>query len=363
MAPFILWVFIGPRLLRSLGRDKLIFKQLTNTHPRFKTLGNAILFQSIIISLFTIFMYYLYIGNQSDPYKLIHEVFIILVLFVLSIVMLILPKFRRMYKNRTSFKVFGGKFLPYVFVLLFIGMSLAYGSYTQEWHLFLKAGSLIFLGIPIFFLINIFYNPEITRMINNNSSWFSLIFEFYSLPKRIRKKIVTIFGDITGKKVFEFGSGIGTLTLELAKAVGPTGIIETVDLSESNLKIVNKRAKKKNQSHIKTVHDEHMISRIHPDIHGADLIFSVGSIEYIQNLQKVLTEMANLLPENGRICIVEYGDFFGFMPDSGWKSNLEELNKVFIRAGFRIRLIKWKGLFWNYIVIYGIKTNRDVVVI
>jgi ubiquinone/menaquinone biosynthesis C-methylase UbiE len=242
-------------------------------------------------------------------------------------------------------------------------MGISFGIFTQEWHIFLKAGTLIVMGIPIYFMLNIFYNPEATRKINDQFSFLSLWFENYSLPKSVREKIVNMFGDIHGKKIFEFGASIGTITLELAKAVGPTGRIEAVDLSESNIKVLKKRLIKHHHTQVRAFHDKHMINRVHPEIKEADMIFSVGSIDYIQNLQKVLKEMADILPENGKICIVEYSDFFGFIPDSGWKSNLEELEKVFERAGFKIRMIKWKGFFWNYICIYGIKTDEEIVVI
>lgn len=364
ISPFILWVFIGPNLLRSLGRDRLILKQLSEIHPKFKTPGKGILFQSIVMAIFTIFMYFLYMNHHHDPYKLVHEVFVILVLFILAITVMIVPIFRRRYQHtKRTFKLPGGRVVPYIIVATFIFMGVSFGMYTQEWHVFLKAATLVLIGIPIYFLLNIFYNPEATRRVNDQLSFLSLWFENYSLPKSIRRKIVGIFGDITGKHIFEFGASIGTITLELAKAVGPSGSVEAVDLSESNIKLLRKRLARRNHTHVKAIHDEHMINRVHPEIKEADVIFSVGSIDYIQDLQKVLKEMADILPENGRICIVEYSDFFGIIPDSGWKSNLEELEKVFQRAGFRIRMLKWKGFLWNYICIYGIKTDKEIVVI
>ena len=363
IAPFILWVFIGPKLLRSLGKDRLILEQLTELHHKFKTPSKGILFQTIIITAFTGFMYFLYINHHHDPYKLIHEVFVALVLFILSITLAIIPILRNKIKKQRDFKVFGGKIIPFIIIFFFISISFFFGKYSGEWHIFYKAFTLIILGIPIYFLLNIFYNPQVVRKLNDEFAFLALIFENYSMPKEIRRKIVSMFGKLEGKKIFEFGSGIGTLTLELAKEVGPSGRVETVDFSEKNVKILEKRLKKNNYSHVKTIHDPHMINRIHPEISDVDIIFSVGNIDYVQDLQKVLKEMADILPENGRICIVEYSNFFGFIPDNGWKSNLEELTKIFRRAGFSIRIVRWKSFLWDYICIYGLKTHKEIIMI
>ena len=73
--------------------------------------------------------------------------------------------------------------------------------------------------------------------------------------------------------------------------------------------------------------------------------------------------MNRLLPEAGRICFVEYVNFFRFLPDAPWISNLERLKKIFREAGFSVKVEKRHGFLWNYLFVYGIKSEVDVPVI
>ena len=115
---------------------------------------------------------------------------------------------------------------------------------------------------------------------------------------------------------------------------------------------------------VKVIHDEHFISRVHPDVPRVDMIFSVGNLSYIQDIERVLKDMHSLLPENGQICLVEYVNYFwGVIPNQPWLDNIEELEKLFRKIGFSIRIKKKRGFFWQYLYIYGIKSDYDVLVI
>ncbi|PIY60272.1 hypothetical protein COY95_02615, partial [Candidatus Woesearchaeota archaeon CG_4_10_14_0_8_um_filter_47_5] len=67
-----------------------------------------------------------------------------------------------------------------------------------------------------------------------------------------------------------------------------------------------------------------------------------------------------LLPDGGRICLIEYGDFFGIMPNIEWLSNNAEIEETFRKRGFSVRVERLRGLFWRFIVIYGVKYPEDV---
>lgn len=234
----------------------------------------------------------------------------------------------------------------------------------NAWPLFKRIISFVAFGIPIYFLLNIYYNPDMLFKTVNSTARINQILEGIILPKPIRQDILKMFGDLRGKKVLEFGGGVGTLTLPLAEMVGPEGCVYTTDLSPNNLKILNSRVLKKGHQHVTAIHDEHLISRVHPDIPSVDIIFSVGNLSYIQDLRKVLRDMHALLPENGRICFVEYVDyFFGIIPNQPWINKQEELQKLFREIGFSVHIRKRGGTFWKYLYIYGIKSEYDVPVI
>jgi hypothetical protein len=70
--------------------------------------------------------------------------------------------------------------------------------------------------------------------------------------------------------------------------------------------------------------------------------------------------MNRILPDAGGICFVEYVNFFRFLPDAEWLSNTDRLKRVFREAGFSVQIEKKHGFLWNYLFIYGIKSERDV---
>ena len=132
-----------------------------------------------------------------------------------------------------------------------------------------------------------------------------------------------------GRTVLEFGAGVGTLTLQLAEEVGPGGKVYSTDLSESNIRIINKRLKKANIKHVEVIHDKHQVNRLHPDIQKVDAVVSVSMMSYLQDPDKVLREINQVLPEGGEIFFVEYVDFFGILPNAKWLSNLENIRNIF----------------------------------
>jgi len=82
---------------------------------------------------------------------------------------------------------------------------------------------------------------------------------------------------------------------------------------------------------------------------------------YIQNVSKVLKELYKLLPSNGKICMVEYVDYFGVIPNVKWLNDIEHIEKVFKEAGFSVHVRKKKEFFWTYVIISGIKISGDTV--
>jgi ubiquinone/menaquinone biosynthesis C-methylase UbiE len=185
-------------------------------------------------------------------------------------------------------------------------------------------------------------------------------FEDFLLPKKVRKEITNLFEDLETKRVLEYGAGVGTLTIHLANIIGPKGKIFATDLSKKNLKILKKRLEKKYIKHVNLIHDPHHVSRVHPTVESVDIIFSVGMLSYMQDVNKILKEMNNLLPEDGKVCFVEYVDFFGVIPNVAWLENSERIKSVFKKAGFSVRIKKKKSLFWKYLYVYGMKSEKSV---
>jgi amino acid transporter len=344
-----------PRLILALARDKLFISQLADVHPTFKTPHKAIIFQTIAMLIV--------LGMAFGEYTTLLSLLLPLGLIIYIFTVLTVPIFRRKFPDvERSFKVpFAnlGSFLVIVFLISLITVWI-----TQEPNalkLLLLGLSFVAIGIPIYLLLEIYYNPDTIVKVNDALAYLTLLTEKIILPKKVRTEIFTLLGNIQGKTILEFGCSVGTLTLGLAERVGPSGRIYATDLSKKDLIITNNRMIKKGHGHVVVIHDEHQMNRVHPDVPHVDAIVSIGMMGYLQDVKKVLAEMRDLLPYKGKIVFVDYADFFKVIPNVAWLSDDKTIEKIFREAGFSVYVTRKKGLFWNYVYVYGIKFHENIV--
>jgi hypothetical protein len=77
----------------------------------------------------------------------------------------------------------------------------------------------------------------------------------------------------------------------------------------------------------------------------------------------VLEELSSIMPDRGRIVFVEYVNFFHIIPDAEWLCSEPRLKLLFNEAGFSVHIRKGRGLFWNYLFVYGLKSEEEVLII
>lgn len=357
------WIVSAPRLLLAMADDKLLPGQFRKIHPIFKTPYKAIFFQTILTSCIVI------VGFESYEFLLHMLVPLATILYCgVMISLLVLRKTKPEHKRymKTPFANIG---IPIVLVFL-ISLIFLWASETHgAWSTLSFSGSLVVLGLPIYMLVEVYYNPKSIVKINDFFARFTLFTENVSIPKKIINKIFLYIGDLKNKTVLEYGSNIGSITIPLLKEVGEHGKVYATDISIKHLNITKKRVKKyfKNEPHIyeslKIMHDDEQMLRIHPSIPYADVIVSFGMISYVQDMKKILKDMHNILPENGEICLIEYADYFNIIPNADWLTSDEEIKQMFLNSGFSVRVIREKGLLWNYILIYGVKSEKKFAII
>ncbi len=343
----------GPRLLLAMARDKLFIEQLADRSPRTGTPAKAILFQGIVSALVLLAAF----GN----YTLLLSIMVPLALCMYIPTVLSVPLLRRTRPGRRAFNAPLGSFGPYISSGIFIAALVGWIVLTPTAFGTLKfIASLILFGIPIYLLLSIYYNPSTQLFFMDALAYPALFLENVILPKGVREKMLNLFGDLTGKTVLEFGAGVGSLTLHLAERVTKKGKVYAVESGARNVDLLLKRIEKRKHTHVIGIRDEHITNRLHPDVQKVDVVFSTGMLGYIQDKQKVLKEIARVMPEGGKICFMEWVDYFGLLPNPIWLTDLKLLRREFKRAGFSVRIEKVKGLFWNYLLVYGVKTDQDV---
>jgi len=342
----------GPRLLLGLARDKLFIEQLADVHPKYQTPYKAIIFQAIVSIIVIIF------GFGRYEYLLELLVPIALMMYISILISIPILRYRKPNHPR-PFKVWFGKVGPIVISVIYAATVIAWLVVTPDAYSKFNLGlSFIFFGIPIFLLLESYYDPEYIKRINDSFAHLSVLFESMSFPNDFKKELLNYFqDDLLDKTVLDYGSGVGALTLHLADIVGPKGKVYATDLSHTNVEILLKRISKRGYKNIEVIHDEHQVNRVHPSVRNVDAVFSVGMLGYIQNVSKVLKELYRILPRNGKICMVEYVDYFWVIPNVKWLSSTEQIEKVFKEAGFSVHVKKKRRLFWTYVIIYGIKTS------
>lgn len=342
-----------PRLILALARDKLFISQFSSIHERFKTPYKAIIFQAIVS---------LAVFGMAGRYKPLLSLLLPLGFIMYFFVILSVPLLRNKepYANRT-FKVPLATLTSIILLLFIVGIMAAWVASDSSAINTLKLGaSLIFVGVPIYLLLEFYYDPDAIIKLNDALAYLTLLTEKIILPKRVINEVLALLGDIKGKKVLEFGCSVGTLTMRLAEAVNPNGGVYATDLSEKELLITKKRLLKKGHSHVIVVHDRHQVNRVHPSIPHVDAIVSIGMMGYLQDVQKVLKEMRDLVPYGGKIVFVDYADFFKVIPNVAWLSSDKVIDKMFRDAGFSVFVTRKKGLFWNYVYVYGIKFHENI---
>ncbi len=357
------WVVSTPRLIMAMTRDRLFLAQFKKIHPRYHSPYKAIIFQAFVTSIFIFFGF----GSFETLLKLL----VPLVLFLYSVVCLDVARLRRQKPEiKRPFKAPFGGVLPYFVVMIFVLLIILWLNYEPSSMRIVFLGlSFVFFGIPLYFLIELYNDPKMIQKVNDAFAFLGFISESFELPMAIKKEIFELLGDLRGKKVLEFGCNEGALTEYLAMEVGPYGKVYATNISEKELLITEQRLKKRRRksgavlSDVELIYDAEHTSRIHPSVGYVDVAVSVGMLSYLTDVKKVLKELNALMPEHGKICFVEYVNFFKVLPDAEWLTDINNIKKIFREAGFAVHVKKRKYLFWNYLFIYGMKTSDEIVYI
>jgi amino acid transporter/precorrin-6B methylase 2 len=349
------WIVAAPRLLLSMASDKLFIAQLAKIHPKHNSPYMAIWFQAIIVII-------LILVSSAAYETLLHLLLpLALLQYTAVAIALIILRFRQKERKR-YFKAPAGIFGASAMIVFFFAMLATWAIQdTGAIQTFKLAGSLIITGIPIFFLLKIYYDPDAIIKLNDMFAYFAYVAEKLMLPKNVKKEILLLSGDLKGKTVLEYGCSIGTLTTELAGRVSASGKIFATNISAKELMISKRRIKARGHEHVVFIHDQHQANRIHPLVPQVDTVISFGMLSYIQDVRKVLEEMSDITKDGGNVIMVDWVNFFHIIPDVEWLTHDDMIREIFREAGFAVNVVRKKGLFWDYLYIHGIKRKSKIV--
>lgn len=356
-----------PWLLLALARDKLFLGHFSSLHPRFGTPHYAIMFQTVVLT-------FLLVIALADYEKLLQLLVPMAAVLYVSMLVAVVVLRKKMPEKDRPFRVLLSPVGPLLVSLFFV--SIIAGWIMQDpganfSHLRTSA-SLMFFGIPLYLLVELYYDP---KMITNVNDMFAYVSFFLQKITRsgssIRKEVLGFFGqDVVGKTVLEFGCGIGSLTLQMADVIGPEGKLYAVHFAKNNIKIAKKRIDIKRwetdewaYKHVQVIHDPDQMNRVHPEVIYADATVSIGMLSYIQDVKKILAELYAIMPIGGKLCVVENTDFFHIIPNVEWLSSDREIEKLFRDAGFAVKVKRKRGLLWNTVFVHGIKFTGQTVYI
>ncbi|MEM0231340.1 MAG: amino acid permease [Candidatus Woesearchaeota archaeon] len=344
-------IITTPRLIYALARDRLFLSQMVKIHPTHKTPYNAIIFQTIVGILM------LFIGMGKYQVFLSLVVPLSLIMYIPIILAVTILRFKKPFLERKFKAPFGviGPILISIFFIFIIWNWLQ--SMPSSINLFLLGISLTASGIPVYFLLQLYYNPKAIILVNDFFAYLAFLTENYFLPRGVRDEILELLGNIKDKKVLEFGCGVGTLTMHLAEAVTKKGRVYATDISEREIKITRGRLKRAGHEHVIVLHEKK--DSIHRQIKKIDAAVSVAALGYIQDLKYVLKEINSRLKKHGRIVFLEYDKFFWILPNIEWLSDDNRIKEIFRECGFYVQVERKQGLFWQYIYIYGNKIRNE----
>jgi len=343
------WIVSEPRLILAMAKDKLFLKQFAAIHPKYSTPHKAILFQTGLTTILVI------IGAGS--YETLLKILVPLVLIMYAAVMLSVTVLRyRQPKQTRYYKAPLGKIGPVIVAAILLSL-IGYWMFATEgaFSLLRIAFSFVLLGIPVYLLLELYYNPKAIAVANDLLAYFALWFENLTLPKRLRKKMLTLLGHVQGKTVLELGCTVGTLTKTLAREVGKDGKVIATDISLKNIKITTNRMKR--HPHVTILHHKNP-NTLHPKIPAIDAVVAEGTLGYTEKISSLLQQLNKKMHRGDKLCFLEYDRFFRIIPNIPWLTKDDSIRTVFAKNGFDVQVLRKRGLFWQYVYIYGKKAKN-----
>ncbi|MCW6005279.1 methyltransferase domain-containing protein [Micromonospora sp. CPCC 205371] len=118
-----------------------------------------------------------------------------------------------------------------------------------------------------------------------------------------RQEVLRLLALTPGEAVLDIGSGPGLLTTEMAQAVGPTGQVCGIDVSDSMLTLARNRAVPPDSAPVEYRHGG-ADAVPYPDV-SFDVVVSTQVLEYLTDIPAALAEAFRVLRPGGRLLVLD----------------------------------------------------------
>ncbi len=342
------WVVSAPRLILSMAKDNLFFKNFAEIHPKYSTPYKAIILQMVISSILVI------IGAGS--YFLLLEILLpmLLVLYIAVVLSVVVLRHRQP-KTKRYFTVPFGKVGPVIVSIIFLALMGVWLTTTHGAMDKLQlALSIILLGIPFYLLFEMYYDPKIIVFMRSFFSELTNLTNNMMFPVSKRKKMIKLLGiNLNNKKVLDFGCSVGALTTILSKKVGDKGKVYATDESKHSLEIASRKVIRNKITNVTLLQDK--INEVNKKVPKVNAIVGVSTLGFVSDDKKVLKQLNKRLKVGDPFCFMEYDKFFSVIPNIEWVGDDKKIKKLFSSAGFSVKVLRKQGVAWQYIYMYGKK--------
>lgn len=152
-----------------------------------------------------------------------------------------------------------------------------------------------------------------------------------------RFEVLKAIGVYPGMTVADVGAGTGFYTMLFARAVGSYGTVYAVDISESFIADIERRAAEYRVENVETIVNDQEDTGLPAD--SVDLVFVCDTYHHFEYPRSMLGSIARALKEDGELVLIDFRRIQGV--SSPWvmshvRANREEVTKEVVEAGFEL---------------------------
>lgn len=167
-------------------------------------------------------------------------------------------------------------------------------------------------------------------------------------------QIMDALGIADGSKVADIGAGAGWFTIQLARRVGPNGVVFAQDIQRQMLEAIRRRVSREGLQNVQTVR----ASVTDPNLPASaiDAILVVDVYPEVDDHVSFLRSLSKALRPNGRIGVVNYKPGQGGPGPSSEANEGVRVDATVVEADARaagLRVLARQNLPFQYLIVLG----------